>query len=70
MMPLTFSDIGEENIVQRIGGKPESKKHLENLGFVPGSPVTIINRIGGNIIVKIKEARVAISDELAQKIFV
>ena len=62
--------IGEENIVRKVGGKPEVKRHLENLGFVAGSDVTVINTIGGNLIVKVKEARVALSQELAQKIMI
>ncbi len=70
MLPLTFADIGEEHIIQRIGGKPEVKKHLENLGFVAGTGVSVINTIGGNVIVKVKEARVAISQEMAQKIMI
>ncbi len=70
MMPLTFADIGEENIIKKIGGKPETKKHLENLGFVAGGSVSVINTIGGNLIVKVKESRVAISQEMAQKIMI
>ena len=70
MMPLALADVGENNIVKKIGGKPEVKKHLENLGFVVGGDVTIISRIGGNIIVNVKGARIAISEELAQKIMV
>lgn len=70
MMPLTVADAGEEYIVRRIGGRPEVKKHLENLGFVVGTGVSIINTIGGNVIVKVKESRVAISQEMAQKIMV
>ena len=70
MMPLTLASIGEDNIIKKIGGKPEVRKHLENLGFVVGSSVSVINAIGGNIIVKVKEARVAISQEMAQKIMV
>lgn len=69
-MPLTFATIGEENIVKRVGGKPEVKKHLEDLGFVVGSRVTVINTMGGNLIVRVKEARVALSSELAQKILI
>ena len=69
-MPLTFADAGEEHIVRKISGKPELKKHLENLGFVAGSEVIVMNVIGGNVIVKVKEARVAISREMAQKIMV
>lgn len=70
MLPLTLIDIGEDNIIKKIGGKPEVKKHLEDLGFVPGSSVTVISRFSGNIIVNIKETRVAISQEMAQKIMV
>lgn len=70
MMPLTFANVGEENMIKRIGGNPETKKHLENLGFVAGGNVTIINEIAGNIIVNVKESRIAISKEMAQKIFI
>lgn len=69
-MPLTLADTGEAYVIKRIGGKPEVKKHLENLGFVIGSNVSVINTIGGNIIVKVKEARVAICQEMAQKIMI
>ncbi len=69
-MPLALANIGEENLIRKIGGSPEVKKHLENLGFVVGGDVTIINSIGGNIIVKVKESRVAISKEMAMKIMV
>ena len=70
MMPLNLADIGEVNTIQRIGGTPEVKKHLENLGFVVGGTVTIVNRLGGNVIVNVKEARVAISEEMSRKIMV
>lgn len=70
MIPLTLADAGEENIIKKIGGKPEIKKHLENLGFVVGGSVMIVNRLGGNVIVNVKEARVAVSEEMAQKIMV
>ncbi len=70
MMPLTFANVGEENIIKKVGGKPEVKKHLENLGFVAGGNVTVITTLGGNVIVNVKEARVAISQEMAQKIMV
>ena len=69
-MPLTLAAAGEENIIRKVGGNPEVKKHLEDLGFVAGGCVTVISRIGGNIIVNVKEARVAISKEMAQKIMV
>ena len=70
MMPLTLMSPGEDAIIQRIGGKPEVRQHLENLGFVVGGNVSVINTIGGNLIVNVKEARVAISREMAQKIVV
>lgn len=69
-MPLIFATIGEENIIKKIGGKPEVKKHLEDLGFVVGGTVTVINALGQNVIVNVKEARIAISSEMAQKIMV
>lgn len=70
MMPLSFANIGEESIIKKIGGKPEVKAHLENLGFVAGGTVTIINEMGGNLIVNVKGSRVAISKEMAQKIMI
>ena len=69
-MPLTLANVGEDNIIKKVGGRPEVKKHLENLGFVVGGTVTVINALGGNVFVNVKEARVAISREMAQKIMV
>ena len=70
IMPLSFATAGEENIIKKIGGKPEVKKHLENLGFVVGGAVTVITTLGGNVIVNVKEARVVISEEMAKKIMI
>ncbi len=70
MIPLTLAEVGEANIIKKIGGKQEVKAHLENLGFVVGGTVTIINTTGGNVIVNVKESRIAISKEMAQKIIV
>ena len=70
MMPLALADSGEENIVKKVGGNPELKQHLENLGFVVGAAVTVITSMGGNVIVNIKESRVAISSEMAMKIMI
>ena len=80
MMPLALADVGEMNTIKKIGGSPEVKKHLENLGFVVGGNVTVvtalggnvmvINTLGGNVIVNVKEARVAISEEMARKIMI
>ena len=70
MIPLTLAEIGEENIIKRIGGKQEIKTHLENLGFVVGGTIKIINTIGGNVIVNVKDSRIAISKEMAQRIMI
>ena len=70
MMPLALANIGEENTIKKIGGSPEVKKHLENLGFVVGGSVTVITALGGNVIVDVKDARVAISEEMARKIMI
>lgn len=70
MMPLTLATAGEENIIKKVGGNPETRKFLENLGFVAGGTVTIISEISGNVIVNVKESRVAVSKEMASKIMV
>ena len=70
MMPLTLAEIGEENRIKKIGGRQEVKAHLENLGFVVGGAVTVINTIGGNVIVNVKESRIAVCREMAQKIMI
>ena len=70
MMPLTLANPGEENLIRKVGGSPEVKKHLEDLGFVAGGAVTVVASLGGNIIVKVKEARVAISEEMARRIMI
>ena len=70
MMPLTLAEVGEESIIKKIGGKQEVKTHLENLGFVVGGTVTVIHTIGGNVIVNVKESRIAVSREMAQKIMI
>lgn len=70
MLPLSLADIGEENTIKKICGSAEVKQHLENLGFVVGGNVTVITALGGNVIVNVKESRVAISEEMARKIMV
>lgn len=70
MMPLLLAEVGEENIIRKVGGSPEMKKHLEDLGFVAGGMVRIVSEINGNLIVNVKESRVAISREMAGKIMV
>lgn len=70
MMPLSFANPNEENIIKKIDGSPQVKRHLENLGFVVGGSISVISAINGNVIVRVKETRVAISDEMARKIMV
>ena len=70
MIPLCLAEPGETQIIKKIGGTPEIKQHLETLGFNVGGEVTIVNTLGENIIVKVKESRVAVSDGLARKIMV
>lgn len=69
-MPLTLAVIGEENIIKRIGGNAEVRAHLQNLGFVAGGSVTVVSSMGGNLIVNVKNARIAISREMAAKIMI
>ena len=70
MMPLTLADIGTEQLIRKVGGSPEVRKHLEDLGFVAGGSATVVSALGGNVIVKVKESRVAISEEMARKTMV
>ncbi|NCC61622.1 MAG: ferrous iron transport protein A [Verrucomicrobiae bacterium] len=70
MMPLTLAEVGEENMIKNVGGKADVKKHLEDMGFVAGGNVTVISMMGGNVIVNVKESRIAISKEMASKIMI
>ncbi len=70
MMPLIYAEAGQPQIIKRIGGDPETKKHLQDLGFNVGGEVSVVSMLGGNLIVKVKESRVAVSGELAGKIMV
>ena len=70
MIPLSYANPGEESVIRKIGGSPEVKKHLENLGFVVGGTATVIMSLNGNVIVKVKESRVAIDEEMARKIMI
>ena len=69
-MPLTMANIGETNTIKRVGGNEETRRFLANLGFVVDAEVTVLSAIGGNVIVNVKESRIAISKEMAQKIMV
>lgn len=70
MLPLNLAERGRPQIIKKIGGSPEVKKHLDNLGFNVGGEVCVISALGGNLIVKAKESRVAVSSELARRIMV
>lgn len=70
MMPLIYAQTGEKQIIKKIGGSQETKKHLADLGFNVGGDVSIVNTLNGNVIVNVKESRVALSEELARKIMV
>ncbi len=70
MMPLTFAEIGEENVVLKVGGNDEIRAHLAALGFVVGARVTVVNSIDGNIIVNVKESRLALNKDMAKRVMV
>ena len=70
MMPLSMVKEGEANVIKKVGGKDETRRFLENLGFVPGGTVTVVSEMNGNIIVNVKESRVAIGKDMSNKIMV
>lgn len=70
MLPLALANLGQEAVIRRVGGLPAMKKHLEHLGLVAGGTVSVISSLGGNLIVNVKDTRVAISKEMAQKIMI
>ncbi len=70
MMPLNLALPGEENIIKKIGGSPEVKKHLEDLGFVVGGSVTLLTVLSGNVIVNVKESRIALDADMARRIMI
>lgn len=70
MMPLTMARPGEINMIKKIGGKEETRKFLESLGFVAGGEVSIVSEIGGNMIVNVKDSRVAINKDMANRIMI
>lgn len=69
-MPLTMANTGEENIIKKVGGKEDTRRFLENLGFVAGGAVTVVSEIGGNMIVNVNDSRVAIGKDMANKIMI
>lgn len=69
-MPLSMVSVGEQNVIKKVGGKEDTRRFLENLGFVTGGTVTVISEINGNMIVNIKDSRVAIGKDMANRIMV
>ena len=69
-MPLSMAHAGERNVIKKVGGREETRKFLEDLGFVVGGAVTVISETGGTIIVNIKESRVAIGKDMANRIMI
>jgi ferrous iron transport protein A len=70
MMPLNVAEPGEENIIRKIGGSPEVKKHLEDLGFVVGGTVRLVSVLNGNVIVNVKNTRIALDADMARRIMI
>ncbi len=70
MMPLTYAELNEENVIRRVGGKPEIRKHLEDMGFVAGAVIKVVSSVSGNLIVSVKNTKVAVDRELASKIMI
>ena len=69
-MPLTMANIGETNTIKRVGGNEETRRFLANLGFVVDAEVTVLSAIGGNVIVNIKDSRVAVNSDMARHIII
>lgn len=69
-MPLTMAGTGETNIIKKVGGTGETRRFLENLGFVTGGQVTVVSELSGSMIVNVKESRVAINRDMASKIMI
>ena len=70
MMPLSMMEAGKPNVIKKVGGKEETRRFLENLGFVVGGTVTVISETDGNMIVNVKDSRVAIGKDMANKIMI
>ena len=69
-MPLTMANIGEINTIKRVGGNEETRRFLENLGFVAGTEITVVSSIGGNLIVNVKDSRIAVNEDMARHIVI
>ena len=70
MMPLTLANMGEDVVIKKVGGSPDVKKHLEDLGLIAGSTVKIVNTFAGNVILDVKNSRIAVNSDMARKVMV
>ena len=70
MIPLTLADTGKELVIKKVGGSSEVKKHLEDLGLIAGSTVSVVSTFGGNVIINVKNSRIAVNSDMAKKIMV
>ena len=70
MLPLSYAEVNEENVIRKVTGNPEVKKHLEDMGFVTGAIVTVVSAVSGNLIVNVKDSKVALDRQLAMKIMI
>ncbi len=70
MIPLIYGEPGEESVIKKVGGSPEIKRHLEDMGFTAGTSVTLVSAVGGNVIVKVKESRVGLDRDLAKRVMI
>ena len=70
MIPLTLADTGKELVIKKVGGSPAVKKHLEDLGLIAGSTISVVNTFGGNVIINVKNSRIAVNCDMAKKIMV
>ncbi len=70
MLPLIYAVPNEDNVIKKVGGKPEIKKHLEDMGFVTGAVINVVSTVNGSLIVNIKNTKVALDKELAEKIMI
>ena len=70
MLPLSYAEVNEANVIKKVTGNPEMKKHLEDMGFVTGALVSVVSTVNGNLIVNIKDTKVALDKQLAMKIMI
>ncbi|MBQ9424979.1 MAG: ferrous iron transport protein A [Erysipelotrichaceae bacterium] len=70
MLPLSYAEVNEPNVIKKVTGNPEMKKHLEDMGFVTGAVVSVVSTVSGNLIVNVKDTKVALDKQLAMKIMI